>query len=107
MIRPRMLLFAAGLWAAGCSSPGVFITRAGGGEPAKMGEVPEDGTYGLFIAGQGEPMFRVPLKKGQPIGFEYRFRQTKMELEIKILFAVAGTESRPLDEQQTHEWRRL
>jgi hypothetical protein len=107
MVLRRLLGLTVGLMVAGCSSPGVLVTRAGGGEPAKMGEAPEDGTYGLFIAGQGEPMFRVPLKKGEPIGFEFRFRQTKMDLEIKILFAVAGNESRPLDGQETHEWRRL
>jgi hypothetical protein len=92
---------------AGCSSPGVFVTRAGDGNAAKLGTAPADGTYGLFIAGEGEPEFQVPLKKGDSLGFDSPEGFQPNDLKVVFLYAVAKGERVRLDIRQTYEWRRL
>jgi hypothetical protein len=92
---------------AGCSSPGVFIAKAGNGTIPKMGTAPVDGTYGLFIAGHDQPDWQVPLKAGDPLGFESVERPMPDDLKMAYVRAVAGKEWRVIDERQTNEWRRL
>jgi len=55
---------------AGCSSPGIFVSRQQGEALPKMGTAPEDGNYGLFIPGQQQELLNFPLKKGDPLGFD-------------------------------------
>jgi len=99
----RQAMWIAGLFllAAGCSSPGILVVRQEGDALPKMGTAPADGTYGLYIAGQSQYQFEVPLKKDQPLGFE-----RGEEGMVRWLYAVAGASRNRLDIRQTYEWRR-
>jgi hypothetical protein len=92
---------------AGCSSPGVFIAKAGNGTVPKMGTAPVDGTYGLFIAGNDRPFEQVPLKAGEPLGFESVERPMPEDLKMVYIRAVAGKYWWVINSEQTNEWRRL
>ena len=87
---------------AGCSSPGEFVARQAGESAPRMGTAPQDGTYGLFIAGEGSQLYDLPLKQGDPLGFEW-----VDEGNVKWMYAVAGNSRNRLDVQKTYEWRRL
>jgi hypothetical protein len=87
---------------AGCSSPGSLIARQEKDALPAMGKVPADGTYGLFIAGQSEDLYDLPLKQGEPMGF-----QRGDDGVWRWLYAVAGSSKNRLDVTQTYEWRKL
>jgi hypothetical protein len=87
---------------AGCSSPGILVSQQLQESPPKMGRAPVDGTYGLFIAGESEYLYDVPLKKDQPLGFEWA-----EDGMVKWIYAVAGDSKNRLDVTKTYEWRRL
>jgi hypothetical protein len=86
---------------AGCSSPGILVARQDADALPKMSKAPEDGNYGLFIAGQSQELLNFPLKKDDPIGFE-----RGEDGVVRWLYAVAGTAKNRLDVTQTYEWRR-
>ena len=86
---------------SGCSSPGVLVARQEQDAIPKMGKVPADGNYGLFIAGQSQELIDVPLKKDDAIGFE-----RGDDGVVRWLYAVAGTAKNRVDVTQTYEWRR-
>ncbi len=99
------------IWATlilmGCSSPGTLVERH---EPmAAVGthDVAAAGTYGLFIAGESEPLLEYPLRAGDRLGFESAAKPVNDQLQIQWLYAVAGNDRRRLDVRQTYEWRRL
>jgi hypothetical protein len=87
---------------AGCSSPGLLISRQDKDAVPAMGKAPADGTYGLFIAGQAEDLYDLPLKQGEPLGFE-----RGNDGVVRWLYAVAGKSKNRLDVTQTYEWRKL
>jgi hypothetical protein len=86
---------------AGCSSPGVLISRQEKDSPPKMDTAPADGNYGLFIAGQQQELLEFPLKKGDPLGFD-----RGDEGPVHWMYAVAGNARNRLDVTQVYEWRR-
>ena len=93
--------------AAGCSSPGRLVAHHDAGvTAATVGAAPVDGDYGLFVAGEANPLIRYPLVVGQPLGFEVQTDRDKDDLRITWLIAVAGGERRRLDLSHTYEWRR-
>ena len=100
----RNLLSIAGLilLLAGCSSPGLLVARQEGDAIPKMGKAPADGTYGLFLAGQSEDLYDLPLKSGDPLGFE-----RGEDGVIRWLYAVGGNSKNRLNVTQTYEWRKL
>jgi hypothetical protein len=87
---------------AGCSSPGILVSSQVNESPPKMGKAPVDGTYGLFIAGQSQDLYDLPLKAGEPLGFEWAEDGT-----VKWMYAIAGISRNRLDVTKTYEWRRL
>ncbi len=97
------------LAAAGCSSPGELAQRHEPMAPPTMGHVTVAGTYGLFVAGDGEPLFDYPLKVGDRLGFESTATPVSNadELQVVWLYGVAGPHRGRLDGRQTYEWRRL
>jgi hypothetical protein len=87
---------------AGCSSPGVLVYRQVQEAPPKLGKAPVDGTYGLFIAGQSQDLYELPLKKDDPLGFVW-----EEDGMIHWMYAVGGASKNRLDVRQTYEWRRI
>ncbi len=87
---------------AGCSSPGVLVSRQVEETPPKMGRVQVAGTYGLFIAGDAQDLYELPLHVDDPIGFEWGD-----EGLVKWIYAVGGNSRNRLDVTKTYEWRRL
>ena len=85
----------------GCSSPGIFVSRQAGNSVPKIGVAPVDGTYGLYIAGESQSLYEVPMKQGQPLGFE-----RGDDGVVRWMYAVAGNSRNRLDITQTYEWRR-
>lgn len=101
MNRKLTVIIGLVLLAAGCSSPGIFVARQQGDALPKMGKAPVDGTYGLFIAGQPDSLYDVPLKAGQPLGFD-----RGDDGIVQWMYAVAGASRNRLDVTLTYEWRR-
>jgi len=97
-----LAVFLPLLMMTGCSSPGTLTARHEPGAVPRMAQAPEDGTYGLFIAGQMQELLSFPLKKGDPLGFEQGD-----DGALRWLYAVAGDVKNRLDVTQTYEWRRL
>ena len=92
---------------AGCSSPGALVQRHEPDAAVGVHEVASDGTYGLFIAGQSEPLLQYPLRAGDRLGFDTASKPAADQLQVVWLYAVAGNDRRRLDVRQTYEWRRL
>jgi hypothetical protein len=86
----------------GCSSPGTLVLQQDGEMAPKMGKVPDNGNYGLFIAGQSQELLEYPLKKDEPLGFEWGNDDV-----VKWMYAVAGSAKNRLDVTKTYEWRRM
>jgi hypothetical protein len=100
---PTFFLAVAGLFLlVGCSSPGLFISQQQGDSVPKMGTAPVDGTYGLFVAGQGQELLDFTLKQGDPLGFD-----RSDDGVVQWMYAVAGNSRNRLDITQNYEWRRL
>ena len=107
MTRPRPAAVVA-LLLVGCSSPGELVSRHEPGTPVGVRPVAEAGTYGLFIAGDGEPLLRYPLAAGDRLGFDRSATTLPSgQLQVDWLYAVAAADRRRLDLRQTYEWRRL
>ena len=108
-LRPLLLLLTVLTlaWAGGCSSPGELVARHEPETPVGIKHVTVAGTYGLFIAGQGEPLLRYPLSVGAPIGFDTTTRPAAYQLQVQWLYGVAGSARGRLDGRQTYEWRLL
>ncbi len=87
---------------AGCSSPGTLVSRQVQDSTPKVGRVTVDGTYGLFIAGESQDLYEVPLKAGDPIGFEWAEQGL-----VHWMYGIAGNSKNRLDVTRTYEWRRL
>jgi len=75
--------------------------------PVGVSAVTVAGTYGLFIAGESEPLLQYPLKVGDRLGFDAGVQAMTDQLQIHWLYAIAGNDRRRLDARQTYEWRRL
>lgn len=93
--------------AGGCASPGRLVARHAGDGPGHVAAAAEGGTYGLFVAGEGQPLTRVPVRAGQPLGFDVATDTATDHLRIQWLNAVAGDDRRRLDMTKDYEWRRL
>ena len=107
MVRTRPLAGLA-LVLSGCSSPGVLVGRHEPATPVVVGHVTEAGSYGLFIAGDADPLLRYPLAAGDPIGFDHSSTTVPAgQMQVEWLYAVAGRDRQRLDLRQTYEWRRL
>ena len=94
--------FCLAVLLAGCSSPGILVSQQAGEAAPKMGKTPSDGTYGLFIAGESQDLYDLPLKKDQPLGFEWG-----EDGVVRWMYAIAGDSKNRLDVTKTYEWRRL
>ncbi|HSV16548.1 MAG TPA: hypothetical protein VLI90_19955 [Tepidisphaeraceae bacterium] len=99
----------AALIAGGCAStsPGTLVTRQDAHTPPTMTKAQQDGAYGLFIAGESDPVFAVQLRQGDEIGFEQANRATVGSLQIIYLYAVYGGNRYPVNAAKTYEWRWL
>ena len=93
--------------ATGCSSPGELVQRHEPMSAVGITHVTTAGTYGLFIAGEGEPLLRYPLQAGDRIGFETAVKPATDQLQIEWLYGVAGAARGRLDHRKTYEWRLL
>jgi hypothetical protein len=98
--RQFAVILLAGL--AGCSSPGMLVSRQSGDAVPVMGKTPADGMYGLFIAGEDQPLYELYLKKDQPIGFD-----RGEEGIVRWLYAEGGPSRNRLDVTRSYEWRLL
>jgi hypothetical protein len=94
------------LSAATCSSPGTLTAREERGKPTGLSPA-EAGVYGLFIAGDSDPLIRVKLDDKDKIGFEHGQAGVVGEMKIDMVYAVAGQNRMPLDITKTYEWRKL
>jgi hypothetical protein len=101
-VRLSTILLATAALLAGCSSPGELVSRQEGDSIPKLGTAPVDGTYGLFIAGQGQELLDFNLKQGDALGFD-----RSNDGVVQWMYAVAGNSRNRLDITQTYEWRRL
>ena len=106
-MRRFRFITAALLLAAGCSSPGTLVQRHAPATPVGVSPVTVAGTYGLFIAGQDQPLLQYPLQAGDRLGFDTATEAATDQLQLQWLYAVAGRDRRRLDLRQTYEWRRL
>src|SRR6476646_132042 len=92
----------------GCaSSPGTLVTRQEPDAFPKSMTVPKDGAYGLFVAGESDPLFTYRLHEGDKIGFEQATAATVGSLQIMYLYAVYGDRRFKVDTTRTFEWRWL
>jgi hypothetical protein len=98
----KLTLLSIMILLTGCSSPGILAYRQVDESAPTLGKAPEDGTYGLFIAGQQQDLYEVPLKAGDPLGFQW-----SSDGIVKWMYAIAGADRNRLDLTQTYEWRRL
>jgi hypothetical protein len=92
---------------AGCSSPGELVQRHAPGTPVGTQTVTVPGSYGLFVAGDAEPLLRFPLQAGDRLGFESGTQPATVQLQINWLYGIAGSARGRLDAGKTYEWRRL
>ena len=90
-----------------CSSPGELVVRHQPMTPVGTTTVPVAGRYGLFIAGQDQPLFSFPLPAGAKVGFEAGATPAGDQMQLQWLYGVAGSTRGRLDFRQTYEWRRL
>jgi hypothetical protein len=104
-----VLAIGAALIAFGCAStsPGTLVARQEAHALPAMIKAPQDGAYGLFIAGESDPVFAVQLRQGDDIGFEQANRATVGTLQIIYLYAVYGGNRYPVNAAKAYEWRWL
>lgn len=103
----RRILVAIVIAAAGCASPGTLVERHESSAAPAVQPVDQAGVYGLYIAGEREPLLTYPLRAGDTLGFEAAAKPLNDQLQIGWLYSVAGGDRRRLDAQQTYEWRRM
>lgn len=106
-MRKVLIGFAAALAAMGCSSPGTLVERHEPDGVLATRVVDQPGIYGLFVAGEDDPMWKFALKSGEKLGFEGETRATKDHFEIHWIYGVAGSKRGLVDSRQTYEWRRI
>jgi hypothetical protein len=108
MPRRTPAIFALVLMLSGCaSSPGTLVaTQSPGGVPS-VGKAQQDGAYGLFVAGESEPVFAASLHQGDSLGFQQAPAATVGSLQVLYLYAVYGDNRFRLDTTKTYEWRWL
>src|SRR5271170_3665981 len=92
---------------AGCSAPGTLAVQQTSTEPPIQTTVPSDGSYGLFVAGQQDPIITLDLKEGDRLGFTTTPGGTVGGLQIQWRCAVAGQRYLHLDYNTAYQWRRL
>jgi len=102
----RLVVLFVLLFASACSSPGTLTTREAPGEPTALTPAAA-GIYGLFIAGESDPLFRFKLEDKDKIGFEHGPAGIVGEMKFDMVYAVAGQNRIPLDITKTYEWRKL
>jgi hypothetical protein len=93
--------------AAGCAAPGTLAVQQAANQPPVQTTVPSDGSYGLFIAGQSDPIVTLDLKEGDKLGFAVTDGGTVGAMQIKWRCAVGGQRYLHLDFNTNYEWRRL
>jgi hypothetical protein len=93
--------------AGGCGSPGTLAVEQAAGAPPVQTTVPADGAYGLFIAGQSEPVVTLDLKQGEKLGFALTEGGTVGAMRIQWRCAVAGARYLHIDFNTAYQWRRL
>lgn len=94
------------LMISGCaSSAGELMARQKPNEIPTLIDVPTDGNYGLFIAGETDPLLRFHLTRGEKLGFELSQAGTVSGFEVQLIYAVGGSSRFPLDVNKTYEWR--
>jgi hypothetical protein len=103
----KLVIFLVGyalitMFIPGCSSPGVLVIHQAPDAKMQMSKVAASGDYGLFRAGEQQPLLEFSLKAGDPIGFE---RQN--DGIVIWLYAVAGNVRNRLEVDKAYEWRRL
>ena len=93
---------------AGCASPpGTWVSGFDPAQQPILKTAPADGTYGLFIGNDTDPLLRTSLRQGDPLGFDRRQGGTVGELQISYLVAVGGTSVVPLQNGKRYTWRAL
>jgi|HubBroStandDraft_4_1064222.scaffolds.fasta_scaffold479186_2 hypothetical protein len=95
------------LSAGGCGAPGELVIEQAPSDPPSQTTVPADGSYGLFIAGQSDPVIRLALKQGDKLGFAITESGTVGAMRIQLRCAVAGSRFLPVDFNTSYQWRRL
>ena len=95
------------MFVVGCSSPGTLVQRHAPETDVGLTTVTVAGMYGLFIAGDADPLLKYPLQVGERVGFEAVAQPAPDQLQVNWLYGVAGAARGRLDARQTYEWRRL
>ncbi len=92
---------------AGCESPGTLAVEQSANQPPIQSNAPADGEYGLFIAGESDPLLTVKLKQGDKLGFAMSEGGTVGALRIEWRCAVAGERYIHLDVDTHYQWRKI
>ncbi len=98
----RIAIACFTLLLAGCSSPGDLVIHQAGDAPMRTTKVTVAGDYGLFLAGDQQPLLQFPLKPGDTIGFE-----RVNDGAVIWLYGISGNARNRLQVEKTYEWRRL
>jgi len=93
--------------AGGCGSPGTLTVEQSASQPPIQTTVPADGVYGLFIAGQSDPLVTVKLNQGDKLGFATTEGGTVGAMRIQWRCAVAGERYLHLDFDDHYQWRKI
>jgi hypothetical protein len=93
--------------AIGCESPGTLAVEQSGNQLPIQTNISADGEYGLFIAGQSDPLITVKLKQGDKLGFAMTEGGTVGAMRIEWRCAVAGERYIHLDVDTHYQWRRV
>lgn len=100
--------FAMLFLASGCAAmPGTLVARQDPNAFPTAGTAPQAGAYGLFVAGESEPLFAFKLQQGEKLGFEQATAGTISNLQILYVYAVYGDRRFRLDSSKSYEWRWL
>ena len=90
-----------------CSSPGTLVSRQNPGDVPRLDRATQDGVYGLFIAGEDDPLFRTLIRTGDNLGFTIAAVSSVGAVRISYLYAIYGENRFRLDPDKTYEWRWL
>jgi hypothetical protein len=93
---------------AGCASgpTGTLIAETRPDLSPQLGAAPQDGQYGLYLAGAMQPMVTFPLKMGERLGFEPLEGGSVGGFRVQYLAAVAGSHVLRLEATHAYQWRR-
>jgi hypothetical protein len=106
MFNRKPLILMIGLMCASCSAPGTLVAREDPNQIPSVVATPEAGKYGLFVVGETDPIFSFVLGKSEKIGFEQSAAGVVGDVQVEVVYAVAGQNRFPLEISKAYEWRK-